>query len=136
MILERQRSKKILNPSDEVLARELRELQSTGKSAYASLTADDGSWVQVGGGKATCVLERKEGNSNILFRASQAKPVVPPEFDGARLCFAGQQILLSQNEWFRIDQVIEVFLAFRHGRPWPEYVTWRAALDLEKDALD
>ena len=129
MLFQRQNARDLVHPSDNQIARQLRFLKSYGRSAYASLTDAQGNWVQVGGGRATCVLEYKNGETGHLFRAFQPQPVVPPEFDEAVLTFAGSQLRLSQNEWFTIEQVIEVFLAFRHQRPFPETVNWRDITD-------
>lgn len=32
---------------------------------------------------------------------------------------------MRRDEWFLIDEIIEVFIAFRDGRPFPEKVLWR-----------
>ncbi|HNC46025.1 MAG TPA: hypothetical protein PLU80_17790, partial [Acidobacteriota bacterium] len=81
MLFQRQNTKDILNPTRKQIVRQLRFLKSYGRSAYASLADDQGNWVQVGGGQATCVLEYKNGETNRIFRAFQPQPVVPPEFD-------------------------------------------------------
>ncbi|MBI4748092.1 MAG: hypothetical protein HY774_06355 [Acidobacteria bacterium] len=129
MLFQRQNAKDLIHPSDNQIARQLRFLKSYGRSAYASLTDAQGNWVQVGGGRATCVVEYKNAETGRIFRAFQEQPVIPLEFDGAVLSFAGSQLRLSQNEWFTIEQVIEVFLAFRHQQPFPEIVHWRDITD-------
>jgi hypothetical protein len=120
MIFERQGAPAISNPSEAVLKRELRKLKAYGKSSFVSLTDDFGNYVQVGGGGVTCLLERHEGISAKHFRARLKAPVVPPEFDGALLCFSGNEISLRRNEWFQIERVVEIFLAFRSGRLFEE----------------
>jgi len=122
--LDRESVQPIDSPSDKRIAASLKLIRSYGKSSYASLTAPDGSWVQVAGGRVTCALERRSSDGRI-YRASQDTPVVPPSFDGAELCFGGGSIHLRLHEWFNIGQVTEVFLAFANGRPMPYYVHWR-----------
>lgn len=123
MVFEREGCKPIPKPTRKQLSRELLRLRSYGPSAFASLTADSGAYVQVGGGGVGCVLEWRD-ESGRQMRASQSPPIVPFP-DGAPLTFSGGAIPLRRGEWFRIEQVIEVFGAFLDGAPFPSFVTWR-----------
>lgn len=111
-----------------MLALELRRLRSTGPSAFATLTAADESYVQVGGGGAGCIVERRDAAGR-HYRAAQVEAVVPFD-DGTTINFAGKSIPLKEEEWFLIGQVVDVFDAFRVGAPFPAYVVWRDITDM------
>jgi hypothetical protein len=125
MIFERENVKPIINPSDKMIALNLKRIGHNKNSAFASIVADDGSWIQVGGGGVTCMIEKREPNNGRIFRGWQAEPVMPPEFDGTVLYFSGNSITLGLKEWFRIEQVIDVFIAFNNRMPLPAYICWR-----------
>lgn len=126
MTFERENAKPIKNPSANVLARELKKLRNYGPSSFATLTADDGSYLQVAGGGVGCLLEKRDAKLGKQFRAWQESPVVPPDFkDGTFLCFSGGEIPLKRVEWFRITQIIEAFIAFNAGQPYPSHIQWR-----------
>ena len=98
------------------------------KSSFASLTREDGSYVQVAGGPGLFLLEYKDAAGQ--RRAFQANPVAPHP-DGTTLeCSAGS-IPMKQADWFLRDQVAEIFLAFSAGHPWPAYVQWRESQNAE-----
>lgn len=70
----------------------------------------------------TCVLEKREGNHQL--RAFQDPPVVP--WPGTtELKISGGSIGLRQDEFFRMPQVLEAFLAFYRAEPLPEFISWR-----------
>ncbi len=126
MLFERENCKTIQNPSDKVIARELRRLKSYGRSSYASLTDPDskGSFIQVAGGGVGCLLEKRDAQAGIHYRAWQEKPIVPFE-NGTELCFSGGRVALKANEWFNIGQVIEVFTTFLRNEKDPSFIRWR-----------
>ena len=75
------------------------------------------------------MLEMRRTQPLKHFRAFQDKH--HPVFrDGTKLRFAGSEVTLSSNEWLTIDQVIEVFLGFHAGSPWPAWVKWRDISDV------
>jgi hypothetical protein len=123
VLLEREGSHNFKDPSEARIRLELKRLYGYGKSSIAYLSAEDGSYVQVAGGNIACVLEwrRPDGRH---FRASQpdAKHPFP---DGTPLQYSGGRIPLLRHEWFFIEQVADAFVAFRFGRPFPEYISWR-----------
>jgi hypothetical protein len=84
--------------------------------------------VQVAGGRFTCALQRRDADGRI-YRGSQGTPVVPPSFDGAKLSSGGGLVPLTVYEWFNIEQVAEVFLAFATRRPLAVFVQWREVTD-------
>lgn len=124
MIFEREGAQPIVDPSEQVLERELRKLRSYGASTFASLTKDDGSYLQTAGGGVACMLERHDIEDR-HYRAWQDPPVMPPEFDGSTLVFGGGSVVLARREWFRNEQIIEAFNAFRKGEPLPAFIRWR-----------
>lgn len=107
--------KPISNQTNSRISGELQRVRLNKKSTFASLTDEQGNWVQVGGGDVTCVLERKFVVTGVIYRAYQNSSIVPIEFDGALLQFGLNKISLKREEWFQIDQVIEVFLAFNNN---------------------
>jgi len=70
------------------------------------------------------MLERHDAESGRHYRASHAclNPLRP---DGTILAFSGGNLALRSNEWFTIQQVEEVLMAFLEGRELPEFVVWR-----------
>lgn len=118
MRFERQGRKAIDRPSQ---ARVKKELALT-KSAHASLTAADGSYLQFAGGPGLFVVEFRD-KSGRHFRGKQATPVVRFE-DGTVLFFSGGSMTMKRNEWFLIDQVAEIAGAFSLGVELP-LVEWQ-----------
>ncbi|MEL6101357.1 MAG: hypothetical protein AAFR71_16380 [Pseudomonadota bacterium] len=108
----------------------LRKLKSYGPSSFASLTSVDGSYVQVAGGRVTCILEYRATNSNALSRAYLAEKRSPFEGIQTLVCGAGH-IKMMPDEILFIDDVIPVFEAFYMGASFPEVVLWREVLSVE-----
>ncbi len=57
------------------------------------------------------------------YRAFQTTPVVLHP-DGTTFAFSGGTVVMAQRDWFLINQIVEVFIAFSEGREWPQYVHW------------
>lgn len=113
---------------DEVTDTEVRaaimSLRSYGPSSFASLTDEQGNYLQVAGGGVTCMLERREFASRRHFRGykEEQSKVFP---DGTALVFGGGEIRLASDEWFTAQEVAEIFSAFlRSGELLPS-VRWR-----------
>lgn len=51
-------------------------------------------------------------------------PVCP---DGIILLFRAGNLSMESDEWFKSDQVVEIFSAFMNGSEVPAYVVWRRA---------
>jgi hypothetical protein len=45
--------------------------------------------------------------------------------DGTILVFRAGNIPMRSDEWFMSDQVVEIFLAFLNGKPFPSSIYWR-----------
>lgn len=127
--LEREGARVVEDPSCARVKRELEKLRSYGPSAFASLTRSDGSYVQVAGGGVGCMLEWRDALNQKHYRGHLGEPQVPFP-DGAPLTFTGGSIPLRRDEWFRIDQVSEVFCAFLDGKSFPSFVQWREISEL------
>ncbi|AYM76203.1 hypothetical protein D9M09_10660 [Janthinobacterium agaricidamnosum] len=99
-------------------------LRSYGPSSYASLTDDEGNYLQVAGGGITCMLERRDVATGRHYRAYHdvASKVYP---DGTILAFGGGEIKLLADEWFTAPVVADVFVAFVNGHELPPSVKWR-----------
>lgn len=130
MRFEVQAKEPIDSPKESVVRRSILALRSYGRSSYASLTDAGGSYVQVGGGGVSCLLERFDSATGNRWRAHHDKPN-PTRPDGTVLVFSGGEMPLRSDEWFMADQVVEVFLAFLHQTEFPDFVQWREAPEIE-----
>ncbi|WP_444933928.1 hypothetical protein [Microbulbifer sp. JTAC008] len=124
MILEVENRAKIESPTRKDIERALRSLKSEGPSSYASLTSPSGSYVQVGGGRFTCLLEKRGSSDGAQYRAYSNSPSVPFP-DGSILSFSGGDIPLRNDEWFNIEKAIELFVAFASDADLPNDIFWR-----------
>jgi len=124
MKLEIENKKELLNPGRKDIERALKGLKSEGPSSFASLTSGSGDYVQVAGGKFTCFLEKRDAHNKTQYRAYSDKPSVPFP-DGSILSFTGGDIALKKDEWFNIEKIIEVFVAFANSEELPEGIQWR-----------
>lgn len=130
MILEAENQEPLKIVSFAKVEQTLRKLKSYGPSSFASLTSLDGSYVQVAGGRVTCILEYKSSNSNSLSRAYLTEKRAPFEGIQTLMCGAGH-IKMMPDEILFIDDVIPVFEAFYLGTAFPEVVLWRVTLSVE-----
>ena len=119
----------IVDPKIVQVSRSLKALKSYGPSSYASLTDGYGRYVQVAGGGITCMVERFDPQSGERLRAFHDKPN-PVYPDGTILSFRAGNLSMKSDEWFKSDQVVEIFTAFLNGSDFPAYVSWRRAPDL------
>lgn len=127
MRLEGQNFADLVAPTDAQVRQRVRALWSAGKHSYLSLTRDeDGGYVQVAGGRATCMVERFDAATGKRERAFHDKPS-PIYPDGTLLVFGAGELSLKSDEWFVADAVVEIFLCFKEARPYPDAVHWRAA---------
>lgn len=115
-------------PLDDVTEKQLNaailSLRSYGPSSYASLTDDNGNYVQVAGGGVTCTLEKRDVTTGKHFRGyKDEKSKVFP--DGTALVFGGGEIRLQADEWFNVDEVSAVFTSFLKREELPTFVRWR-----------
>jgi hypothetical protein len=123
MKFERENTRPIESVSEKQLLRSLGYMLRPSDCRIAILTAADGSYIQVGGNGMTCVLEKRSATGR-HFRASQHPPVVPwPGVTELRI--SGGFVRLRQEEFFRMSQVQDAFLAFFRGEPFPAYIQWR-----------
>lgn len=129
MRFEPENKQPIEDPSATRIQVELGKLRCEGSTSFVVLTNDNGDYLQAAGSGGGCLLERRDAADGHQFRAYQDEPVVPFE-DGTELCFSGGRIPLQSREWFRLTQVVEVFIAFNEGKPLPEYVRWRDITEL------
>lgn len=118
VVLEREAKKPIPQPSEA----QIRQALSRTKMSFASITGDDGGFLQVAGGPGLFVLERRTAEGT-HFRARQETPVARFE-DGTILAFSGGELRLQQDEWFLIEQVVETFCCFAQSQSLPEFLRW------------
>lgn len=126
MRLEAQKKAAIESPSDAKVRRAIMSLRSYGPSSYASLTDDNGSYIQVGGGGVSCLVEEFDAVKGIRHRAYHGtqNAAFP---DGTILVFSAGKIPMKSDEWFRSDQVADIFVAYLNRLPEPGYLKWRDA---------
>ena len=134
MRLEAEGRKPIEAASEGDVTRTLRSLRSYGPVSFASLTDEEGDYVQVAGGGIGCMLEKREAATCRHLRAygPSAHPVYS---DGTRLAFAGGEVPLRSDEWLKIGDVEQVFLAFLTQEPLPAHVLWRDISDVLERAI-
>ncbi|BEU75074.1 hypothetical protein MAFF211271_46290 (plasmid) [Ralstonia syzygii subsp. indonesiensis] len=119
----------IIDPKVGQIKRAIKALKSYGPSSYASLTDEGGRYVQVAGGGITCMVERFDPQMGERLRAFHDKPN-PVYPDGTILSFRAGNIPMKSDEWFKSDQVAEIFVSFLRGSEFPAYVSWRRAPEL------
>lgn len=124
MKLEAENSSVIFGVDQARLIKTLRKLKSYGPSSFACITDEDGNYMQVAGGRVTCFIERYDAKSKKLFRGYHSNSSTNFE-DGTSLSFGAGSVGLKKDEWFNIDDVIEVFLLFYKGQKLPEDICWR-----------
>lgn len=126
MLFEGENYAPIINPSERVLRSRIDGLRSAGKHSYASVSDDAGNYVQVAGGRATCMIERFDSRSGRRLRAfhDHPSPIFP---DGTQLAFGAGILTLMADEWFLSDMAAEVMLCFLRSEPYPDCVRWRDA---------
>lgn len=116
----------VRNATPAQIARAIRSLKSYGRSSYASLTNESGSYVQVAGGGVSCMVELFDASAEVCSRAFHDKPSAARP-DGTILVFGAGNLPMRSDEWFMANQVVEIFLAFHATAPFPNYVCWRPA---------
>jgi len=126
MKFEAEGKPEIQKPTESQVKKAIGSLRSYGPSSYASLTNEDGSYVQVAGGGVTCMIEWYEAINKKRFRASHDNPN-PTRPDGTVLSFGAGNIPMRSDEWFMATQVTDVFIAFLNGGAFPKYIAWRDA---------
>lgn len=131
MRLEAEGKSPVENPSESKVRALVASLKSYGPCSFASITDEQGSYLQVGGGGQSCLLERRDAGENRHFRAYRAeRSAVFP--DGTVLSFSGGDVPLRSDEWMSAAMVAEAFSAFLERRPLPSEIMWREISELVK----
>ncbi len=131
MLLEIEKKKPVQVGDFAKVEKALRGLKSYGPHSYAILTAQDGSYLQIAGGRVSCVLEKRHQNDGKHYRAHLGEAKVP--FKGTQtLMFGGGHMQMEPDEVLFIDDVICVFKAFFDGEYLPSYIGWRDMTDVLK----
>ena len=116
----------IENPKATQIRKAVSALRSYGPSSYASITDSNGSYLQVGGGGVTCLLELYQAETKKRFRAfGEKKNLAFP--DGTLLVFRAGQVPMMSDEWFVADKVAEAFCCFAEGKELHKGIHWRPA---------
>jgi hypothetical protein len=124
--LECENKAALSSPTVGQIERTILGLRSNGKHSFASITAPDGTYLQVAGGGTTCLLERFDAIAKLRCRAftSRIHPVLP---DGTILVFRAGKMPMRSDEWLMASEVVRAFCFFRAGEPLPESILWRRA---------
>lgn len=102
----------------------LRSLKSYGPASFAILTKADGAYVQVAGGRLTCVVEQRSAGTGKQMRARYERAKVP--YEGIQtLVFGGGKLEAEPEEILFIEDVILIFKAFWEDSADPDIVVWR-----------
>lgn len=124
MILQVENKSSVQVKSFSQVEKKLRSLKSYGPSSYAIMTNQTGEYLQVAGGRVTCVVEHGIPKNEILKRAYLTNPKV--SFRGPQtLVFGGGELQMEPDEILFIDDVIELFSSFYHSKPLDIQVKWR-----------
>lgn len=106
------------------IKKRLKKLRSYGPSSYGCITDAEGNYIQVAGGRVTCFIERYDAKQKKLYRGYHS--ISSTNFDdGTILSFSGGNVSLQKDEWFNMDDVIEVFLSFSQCLDFPDGIHWR-----------
>ena len=130
MRLESENRPAIEHATDRQVRSTIKALRSYGPSSFASLTAADGSYLQVAGGGITCTLEWRDQGTARHYRAHDKEPSrIHP--DGTILAFGrGQEVRLQSDEWLAADTVADAFCSFLVGKALPENLGWREITEM------
>lgn len=123
MILEAEGMAPIAEPTEEQV-RNLVTSLSAPKPTFASLSDDRGNYVQVVGARPWCMVEWRQA-APLAHRRAHADAVRRPYKDGATIRSGAGEIALQADEWLLLKQAAEIFVAFRAGRTFPDFVQWR-----------
>jgi hypothetical protein len=124
MLLEVEKKQAVQVSEFSKVEKALRSLKSYGPHSFASLTRHDDSYVQVAGGRVTCILEMRDQQNGIHWRAYLNNPRVP--YEGQQtLMFGGGHMTMEADEVLFIDDVITAFRAFFDDSPYPDELKWR-----------
>ncbi|MCR8826526.1 hypothetical protein [Pseudosulfitobacter koreensis] len=107
----------------------LRGLDPFGPHSYASLTRQDGSYVQVAGGKQKCLIEKREVTSNTHWRGHRTMAASDSAVQHV-LIFGAGQMTLTDDEVFTIDDVIPIWRSFFEEEPFALDIGWRDVTDV------
>lgn len=124
MLLEIEKKQPVQVSDFSKVEKALRSLKSYGPQSFASLTKLDGSYMQVAGGRSTCILEMREQPGNKHWRAYLAKPRIA--FEGQQtLMFGGGHMTMESDEVLFIDDVVTAFKEFFESELRPGCTNWR-----------
>lgn len=125
MLLLEIEGKKPVQVQDFALVKKaLRSLKSYGPASFAILTKEDGSYLQVAGGRLTCVVEQRSAGTGKQMRARYERTKVP--YEGSQtLVFGGGKLEAEPEEILFIEDVILIFKAFWEGSAGTAVIAWR-----------
>ena len=124
MRLETEDKEPIENVSAAQVKKAIARLKSYGSCSFASLIDRNGDYLQVAGGRVTCMLEKHDATTRRHFRAYRDEKIRTFS-DGTELVFGAGRIALRADEWFTSSMIEEAFLAFLCGTDLPIAIRWR-----------
>ena len=112
------------SPSSLAVESWLRKLRSVGKYSYATLSKENGEYIQVAGGRVTWVLEHRTAQG-VQSRAFLSSPRTAMR-GGLTMSFAkGNIVAFTPEECLFIDDVVLAFHSFINDEPFPGHIYWR-----------
>lgn len=132
MILEVEKKQPIQVRDFSKVEKALRALKSYGPHSFASLTREDGTYLQVAGGRVTCALEMRVQPDHKHFRAYLETPRARSR-DQQILMFGGGHVQMKYDEVLFIDDVLVAFKAFFDSEPFPGNIKWRDMSEVLKN---
>ena len=124
MILEVEKKQPVQVKDFAQVEKALRALKSYGPHSFASLAREDGTYIQVAGGRVTCALELRMQPDNRHFRAYLVESKTRSKSQQT-LMFGGGHLQLEYDEILFIDDVVVAFRAFFSSEPFPSEMKWR-----------
>lgn len=129
MIFENEIGQKIINPTKEQLEDMLDQLDGVGNS-YAYLEAENGDYIQVGGGPIEFTVEIRENFNNGKFKQWKAQ-LRDSDEEGIRfVIIAGSEVKVRSNQILDIKTVKELFGLYLEGNQLPEIINWSDITDM------
>jgi hypothetical protein len=107
----------------------LRELDASGPHSFATLTRQDGSYVQVAGGKEKCLIEKRDIPHQMHWRAYWRPVSATSDSLQVITCGAGQ-ITARADEIFSVEDVVSIWRSFCYNKPSASEVMWRSMSEI------
>jgi len=96
-----------------------------GPNSFAILSDDQDNYIQTAGGSWGYVVERRNTMPLIHMRAYR-EDIDPKRVAGDIVKTATGEIPMRRDEWFRQEEVIDLFLVFLRRERYADAIRWRS----------